>query len=75
MKKYKLVNPKRLMACIATLISVIVFTIFVIDFYSFPEKYITTWKYQLECKIKQGDQEAIDYYNRVYIQNDENLFE
>ena len=73
--KYKLVNPKRFITCIAALISVIVFTIFAIDFYRFPEKYITTWKYQLEYKIKQGDQEAIDYYKRVYIQNNENLFE
>ena len=53
----------------------VVIILFVIDFYRFPEKYITTWKYQLEYKIQQGDQEAIDYYNRVYVQNNRILFE
>lgn len=46
-----------------------------VDFYRFPEKYITTWKYQLENRIKRGDQEAMEYYKRTYIQRGENLFE
>lgn len=60
---------------ILTALILIALIVLSIDFYRFPEKYITTWKYQLEYKIKQGDQEAINYYKRVYIQNNENLFE
>lgn len=54
----------------------LVATVYVsVDFYRFPEKYITTWKYQLENRIKRGDQEAMEYYKRTYIQHGENLFE
>lgn len=60
---------------ILTALILIALIILSIDFYRFPEKYITTWKYQLEYKIKQGDQEAIDYYKRIYVQHGESLFE
>lgn len=46
-----------------------------VDFGRFPEKYLTTYRYQLHNKIKSGNQEAIDYYNRVYVANGINLFE
>ena len=37
-----------------------------VDFVRFPEKYMTTWKYQLKNEIASGDQKAIDYYNKYY---------
>ena len=46
-----------------------------IDFCRMPEKYCTTWKYQLKNDIQSGDTEAIAYYNRVYKSNGINLFE
>ena len=57
-----------------------------VDFVRFPDKYITTLKYQLKNDIqigicfvlfggKSGDMEAITYYNRVYKSNGINLFE
>lgn len=62
-------------------ISLLIITVFVsciglyIDFCRMPEKYCTTWKYQLEKDIQSGDMEAITYYNRVYKSNGINLFE
>ena len=46
-----------------------------VDFVRFPDKYITTLKYQLKNDIQSGDMEAITYYNRVYKSNGINLFE
>lgn len=46
-----------------------------VDMVRFPECYITTWKYQLKNDINRGDEVAIEYYNRVYVENDRILFE
>ena len=46
-----------------------------IDLIRFPECYLTTWKYQLKNDIAAGDQEMIEYYNRVYVSNNRILFE
>ena len=46
-----------------------------IDIIRFPESYITTWKYQLEQKVKSGDADAIEYYNDTYTANGRELFE
>lgn len=46
-----------------------------IDFIRFPECYLTTWKYQLKNEIAVGNQEMIDYYNRVYVENNRSLFD
>ena len=61
--------------------SLLIITVFIsciglyIDFIRMPEKYCTTWKYQLKNDIQSGDAEAIAYYNRVYKSNGVNLFE
>lgn len=60
------INLNRLFISLLLLISIITFTAYTIDFMRFPDKYITTWKYQLENEIASGDQEAIDYYNKHY---------
>lgn len=46
----------------------------IINIIKYPEYYISTMKYQLANDIKQGDPEAIEYYNRVYIANNKQLF-
>lgn len=37
-----------------------------IELISYPEKYLTTWRYQLKNDIKQGDEKAIQYYEDTY---------
>ena len=67
---------KRLLfkAVLVLLVAVPLLTMYV-DLCKYPEKYFTTWKYQLYNEIKSGNQEAIDYYNRVYVANGIELFE
>ena len=45
------------------------------DFAKYPEQYLTTWEYQLENDLKNGDAEAIEYYTTNYLENDKKLFE
>lgn len=45
-----------------------------VDFVRFPECYLTTWRYQLQQDIANGNKEAIDYYNNNYIANNKFLF-
>ena len=61
------INLNRLFISLLILTSIITFTACITNFVRFPEKYITTWKYQLENDIQSGDQEAIAYYNNSYI--------
>lgn len=60
----KLIRTLLVLFIISTLISAI----------KYPEIYFTTLKYQLANDIKQGNAEAIEYYNRVYIANNKQLF-
>lgn len=41
----------------------------------FPERYISTWKYQLENEVKAGEPEALEYYQTVYLSRGIELFE
>ena len=47
----------------------------VYDFVKYPEVYLTTWKYQLQQDIKNGDAEAIEYYTTTYVANGKVLFD
>ena len=38
------------------------------DLYNYPEKYLSTWRYQLKLKIDSGDEAAIEYYNSNYVE-------
>lgn len=73
--KSRKINLNRLFTSLLILTLIITFTACITDFMRFPDKYITTWKYQLENDIQSGDMEAITYYNRVYKSNGINLFE
>ena len=60
--------------------SLLIITVFVsciglyIDFCRMPEKYCTTWKYQLKNDMQSGDQEAIEYYNNNYVSKGVHLY-
>ena len=74
MKGYRL-NKKRFVMFILSVIAFIMFTIKTIDFIRFTECYLPTWKYQLQNEIEAGNEEAIEFYNRVYVANGRELFD
>ena len=45
-----------------------------VSFFKYPEQYMTTWKYQLEKDLRNGDERAIEYYNNRYVANGKYLF-
>ncbi len=53
----------------------IISTLVIINFFRFPELYISTWRYQLHNDVLSGDPEGTDYYNRVYVSNGIELWE
>ena len=59
---------------IIAIVAIIGLCCFMVDLARFPECYLTTWRYQLENDIKQGNAKAIEYYNRVYVDNGRTLF-
>lgn len=75
----RIVNKKKFIKSIVTLLVAVVLIAGMIwlfvDFCTYPESYLTTWRYQLHRKVQQGDQEAIDYYHEVYIKNNRILWE
>jgi hypothetical protein len=74
MKKYH-INKKKFAKFIISAIILGALTILMIDCIRFPECYFTTWKYQLEQDIRDGDEEAIRYYEEHYIANGRYLFD
>ena len=64
--KSRKINLNRLFASLLILTLITSFTACITDFMRFPDKYITTWKYQLKNEIASGDQKSIDYYNKYY---------
>ena len=69
------INLNRLFTSLLVLTLIIFCIGLYVDFVRFPDKYLTTWKYQLKNEIASGDEKAIAYYNRVYTSNGINLFE
>ena len=61
------INLNRLLTSLLILTLIITCIGLYVDFMHFPDKYITTWKYQLKNEIASGDQKAIDYYNKYYV--------
>ena len=57
------------------LVITLILTLLTIDFFRFPECYLTTWKYQLKNDIKRGNEKAIEYYTERYVANNRILFE
>ena len=65
--KSRKINLNRLFASLLILTLIITCIGLYVDFMRFPDKYLTTWKYQLKNEIASGDQEAINYYNKHYV--------
>ncbi len=63
---------------IAVVVTTICLCLFIItctiSFFKYPEQYMTTWKYQLEKDLRNGDEKAIEYYNSRYVANGKYLF-
>ena len=74
-RKSRKINLNRLFASLLVLTLIITCIGLYIDLCRFPEKYLTTWKYQLKNEIALGDEKAIEYYNRVYKDRGIDLFE
>ena len=65
---------KHIIKLIKLIITILCFLL-IIDFFRFPDCYLTTWKYQLENDIKRGNKEAIEYYESRYVANGRTLFD
>lgn len=50
-----------------TIIMTVTFLRFTVDFMRYPDKYITTWKYQLQNEINADNAKSIEYYQTNYI--------
>ena len=53
----------------------VLFLSVVVDFVRFPECYLTTWRYQLQNAIADGNAQAIEYYENTYLANGKILFD
>lgn len=65
-RKSRKINLNRLFTSLLVLSLIITCISLYVDFVRFPDKYMTTWKYQLKNEIASGDQKAIDYYKTHY---------
>jgi len=60
---------------IVVLLFAVMTVIIYVDLVRFPEDYITTWRYHLYNDLKAGNEIAIDYYQRNYINKGRVLFD
>ena len=74
MKRRRVSVLKVVARVIPTLIVAVVFAVLLTGFVKYPEKYLSTWRYQLKCDIEQGDEDAIRYYETNYVANGIDLF-
>lgn len=68
------IDLRRLFVSTMTIIMTVTFLRFTVDFMRYPDKYITTWKYQLQNEINAGNAESIEYYQTNYIDKGVYLF-
>ena len=77
-KRRAIIKKRKREKFITFLLSIVIFIAFIlftIDFFRFPECYLTMWRYQLKNDILSGNQEMIDYYNNTYVANGRILFD
>ena len=73
MRKYR-VN-KRKLALFLVMVCFVVCTIcLTVNFARYPERYLSTWKYQLENDLMRGNRLAMEYYNDNYVAQGKYLF-
>lgn len=75
MKKYKLVNKRKFLRFIVLLIFISISIPLTINFFLYPEKYLSTWKLQLKQEIEKEVPEALEYYKENYVDKNISLFE
>lgn len=68
-------NKLKFIRFILIVVMLVLLVLWLIDFVKYTEMYITTWKYQLNAEILNGEQQAIDLYERVYVVNNKDLFD
>lgn len=77
--KLRIVNKKKFVKAIVTIIITIAALIAIewmtIEFIQYPEEYLPTWRYQLKLDIEKGDKEAIDYYQKNYLDKGRKLWD
>ena len=77
--KMRIVDKKKFIKSMSTLILsivlIILFSIMTIELINYPEKYLTTWRYQLHQEVNAGDQEAINYYKTTYLDHNIKLWD
>lgn len=71
----KIVNKKRFIGSIIITICAILLTILMVDVIRFPECYSPIAKRNLHLDISNGNELAIEYYERNYVANGRELFE
>lgn len=72
-RKYRINKEKIIITAVSICLVLLAFCAYV-NFLKYPEQYMTTWKYQLENDLSKGNQEALDYYNNRYVDNNKLLF-
>ena len=68
------INKGKVVFSLAVIFMVVFMTIVAVDFIKYPEEYLSTWKYQLENDLIEGNEFAIEYYNNNYVANGKYLF-
>ena len=68
------INKGKLISRLAMLCALFVVSSMLVSFVKYPEQYVTTWKYQLENKLSNGNQDAVEYYNENYVAKGKRLF-
>ena len=71
----KIINKRKFIKSISILLILIASLLVIIDFCKYPEKYITTWNYQLKVDVESGKEDAINYYKTTYLDNGKQLWE
>lgn len=73
-KKIGKISLKKFFKNLVTLIFVLFMAVMFLDLFVHPEKYSTTYKYQLQNELEAGKPEAVTYYNKKYKSKGINLF-
>lgn len=76
-KRKRTVKTDKLKAIASTILAMLVIGLLMLlltGFVKYPEKYLSTWRYHLQCDIENGDEAAIEYYQTNYVANGINLF-
>ncbi len=56
----------KVMEVVLSILLLVIFLVALDNLITYPEKYFSTWRYQLKLKIDSGDEQAINYYKTNY---------